>query len=267
MAAPTEPILVIATDNLGGDGFVSKVAPVSPVTNEGYGKQSLNYQQLNYMFNNQAQWLKYINEEQVPEEATTRDDEDTAIRATLGTPTGSTNMGVFTGTVLSDNASTKTGMQLLETAIDTITSTTIPAVDDALQDQIDTIETAVQVSGTDATIVNNLTVSGSSATVNSYNVLTDIANSFAANGYQKLSNGFLIQWGSISVSGDAAGAVTWPVAFPNTCLQAVVSHGTSADISDGNSTSVRIYNLTTTGSSINNDSPSTTTARYIAIGH
>jgi len=66
MAAPTEPILLIATDNLGGDGFVSKVAPVSPVTNEGYGKQSLNYQQLNYMFNNQANWLKYITEELIP---------------------------------------------------------------------------------------------------------------------------------------------------------------------------------------------------------
>ena len=126
MAAPTEQILVIAADALGSDGFLSKVAPIAPVTNEGWGKQSLNYQQLNYMFNNQAKWLKYVNEEQIPEEATTRSDEDTALRTTTGTANGDTNMGAFTGSVLPDNVSLKAVLQALGIGVDNIDNTTLP---------------------------------------------------------------------------------------------------------------------------------------------
>ena len=66
MAVPTEPILVIATAQLSGDGFTNKESPTAPVTNEGYGKQGLPYQQANYLWHWQANWLKYINEEQIP---------------------------------------------------------------------------------------------------------------------------------------------------------------------------------------------------------
>ena len=80
MAVPTESVLLIATETLGGDGFNSKESPIAPVTTKGYGEQALTYQQLNYMFNNQANWLKYINEEQVPAEATTRSDDDITLQ-------------------------------------------------------------------------------------------------------------------------------------------------------------------------------------------
>lgn len=42
--------------------------------------------------------------------------------------------------------------------------------------------------------------------------------SFAANGYQKLPGGLILQWGtvaSIATSGDASQAVTFPMSFPN----------------------------------------------------
>lgn len=67
MAAPTEPIKIIATDALGGDGFTNKEEPDGLINTEGYGKQSLPYQQLNYLMNNFGEWLTYINEEQIPD--------------------------------------------------------------------------------------------------------------------------------------------------------------------------------------------------------
>ena len=59
--------------------------------------------------------------------------------------------------------------------------------------------------------------------INGYNisvgqVLCSAGQTLATNGYQKLSNGLIIQWGigtaSASTSGTATG-VTYPISFPN----------------------------------------------------
>ncbi|SOZ12094.1 gp53-like domain-containing protein [Cupriavidus taiwanensis] len=42
--------------------------------------------------------------------------------------------------------------------------------------------------------------------------------SIAANGYQKLPSGLIVQWGQLVTSGSADVAVTFPIAFPSTCL-------------------------------------------------
>ena len=44
----------------------------------------------------------------------------------------------------------------------------------------------------------------------------------AANGWVKLPNGLILQWGSDSVA-QAGTVITFPVAFPNACLQVLVS--------------------------------------------
>ena len=52
----------------------------------------------------------------------------------------------------------------------------------------------------------------------------DFAVAKTLNGYQRLPNGLIIQWGRINGTlGSMGGRVTFPIAFPNTCLSAVLS--------------------------------------------
>lgn len=46
------------------------------------------------------------------------------------------------------------------------------------------------------------------------------AISKADNGYVKMANGIIIQWGNIDVGGNAITTVTFPLAFPNACVSA-----------------------------------------------
>lgn len=56
-------------------------------------------------------------------------------------------------------------------------------------------------------------------------VWTDLlaASSMAANGYQKFPSGFILQWGSATVSSGGTISVTFPVAFPNVVLVPVTT--------------------------------------------
>lgn len=91
----------------------------------------------------------------------------------------------------------------------------------------------------------------------------DFVSSLAASGYQKLPSGLIIQWGSAAIGSNTT--VTFPIAFPTTCLQVVVTDGTSAAQGCGASA------LTATNfraDSIKHDGVYTvTTARYFAIGY
>ena len=52
----------------------------------------------------------------------------------------------------------------------------------------------------------------------------DFAVAKTLNGYQRLPNGLIIQWGRINGTlGSMGGRVTFPIAFPNTCFSAVLS--------------------------------------------
>ena len=91
--------------------------------------------------------------------------------------------------------------------------------------------------------------------------LQDTAHSFAANGYQKLSNGLIIQWGQTTSGTSNA---TFPIAFPNACLQATTSIGSnSGDIGTGK---ITIVTLSTTGFTMY-ASQTNIWNRYIAIGY
>lgn len=50
----------------------------------------------------------------------------------------------------------------------------------------------------------------------------DFASSFAANGYQKLPGGLIIQWGTAN-GGATTGTVTFPIAFPAACLACIAT--------------------------------------------
>ena len=105
----------------------------------------------------------------------------------------------------------------------------------------------------------NASILTSAGSVGSY----DAAHSFAANGYQKLGNGLIIQWGiltknSVYVSG------TFPIAFPSAC----VSMSIGSIFSSGIVYTETITALSQTGFTIgsSNTSPGYHVT-YIAIGY
>ena len=51
-----------------------------------------------------------------------------------------------------------------------------------------------------------------------------IALSLTQNGYIKYDNGLIIQWGWYQESSSASDYKSFPIAFPNKCVSAVVSH-------------------------------------------
>jgi len=58
----------------------------------------------------------------------------------------------------------------------------------------------------------------------------DFTSSLAANGYQKLPSGLIIQWGWFVSPDDTVNTVTFPIAFPNYC--ASISRGAASQGSD-----------------------------------
>lgn len=54
---------------------------------------------------------------------------------------------------------------------------------------------------------------------------TDFGASLATNGYQRLPNGMILQWGRVraSYTSEVTAGVTFPIAFPNACLSTMVS--------------------------------------------
>lgn len=56
----------------------------------------------------------------------------------------------------------------------------------------------------------------------------DFANNKADNGYQKLPNGLIIQWGSGTTVTGNGDSVSYPIAFPTAARQVVVTEGSPA---------------------------------------
>lgn len=87
--------------------------------------------------------------------------------------------------------------------------------------------------------------------------------SLTANGYQRLPNGGIIQWGS----GTAGTRVTFPLAFPNAC-RSVVSVGDNG--AGGSGLTARCTGVNTTGFDLSSDVCCSNIARnryWIAIGY
>lgn len=94
------------------------------------------------------------------------------------------------------------------------------------------------------------------STANMGNVLTELSQctkltefgvSLSANGYQKLPNGLIMQWGSINNASTAATlALPYNIAFPNTCVSLTLSAWSSQGITavythTGRGTSATVY--------------------------
>jgi len=53
--------------------------------------------------------------------------------------------------------------------------------------------------------------------------LASFGNNLSENGYQKMPNGLILQWGELAVSANTTTYVTLPIAFPNNSLVALAS--------------------------------------------
>jgi hypothetical protein len=96
----------------------------------------------------------------------------------------------------------------------------------------------------------------------------DTAHSFTTNGYQKLSNGFTIQWGIFTHTGTTY-TLTFPIAFPNSCVSFSAGTYISGD-TDGFSGGSTAWRAMPTASSVDltTDNYSLSWQSYwIAIGY
>lgn len=86
----------------------------------------------------------------------------------------------------------------------------------------------------------------------------EFGSSIAANGYQKLPSGLIIQWGSSFINVNYGTPINFPVAFPNGCLAIVIGDvgAGNVNMSAGDRSSALFYFYTA--------SPSGYT--YIALG-
>ena len=86
----------------------------------------------------------------------------------------------------------------------------------------------------------------------------DAAHSFAKNGYERFSNGFMMQWGVITATGYGFASVTFPIAFPNACFIVLNTINNTSHASD-----IRgVYNITNIGAMIGYEEG----ARWFALG-
>lgn len=93
--------------------------------------------------------------------------------------------------------------------------------------------------------------------------LASFAKSFSSNGYARLPAGLIIQWGSTgSFSGTTS--VSFPLTFPNACLQVLTGTKTTNDAATINPVA---SSLSTSGFTLGSGTGTSTTQRWIAIGH
>ena len=231
MAQPTEPLYILATEELGADGYTNKEKPDGTVASVGFSKQSLSYQAMNYLNNNQADWIRWIKEEQVPDEATARENADTD----------------------------------LQDQIDTINDTTLPA-ETSSRENADTALAEDIVTEANLRNSEDVALSGRISTLET-DALTvaDFSWTGATNGYQTSPTGIIIQWGLVptGVLGGNGVYSSFPIAFPSSCFVVTATHFGAAE-----SVNVIVETQSQVGITLKSDftDPETPLAYYIAIG-
>jgi len=96
------------------------------------------------------------------------------------------------------------------------------------------------------------------------NNFTNNASSVSANGYTKLTNGIILQWGYANDSGLAT-SITFPIAFPTACRSV---HVTTERLNQGAEGYNHAGSVTATGFSAVFDAPSSATGGWwMAIGY
>lgn len=97
------------------------------------------------------------------------------------------------------------------------------------------------------------------------NNLTLGTRSIAANGYTRLPNGLILQWGvSGSIGQDSSGSVTFPIAFPSAVYCITITGRQAINTTSGGSDTISTQN--TTGFTIAHGADGTSSFYWMAIG-
>lgn len=90
-----------------------------------------------------------------------------------------------------------------------------------------------------------------------------------SNGYQKLPGGLFIQWGAAGAIGNGTVSISFPVAFPNACLQVTGGHDSGGASAINQFTYGFSFSATTLtiGARADNGQPISIGVRWIAIGY
>lgn len=98
---------------------------------------------------------------------------------------------------------------------------------------------------------------------------TNWTTSFNTNGYMILPNGIIFEWGSTNASTTVDTSITFPVAFPNACLNIQATYNKTAGV--GDATITRVSNISKTGFLMTRDAfttvYSTVNKAWFAIGY
>ncbi|MCC5464801.1 pyocin knob domain-containing protein [Pelosinus baikalensis] len=98
------------------------------------------------------------------------------------------------------------------------------------------------------------------------NALGDAGSYFAANGYQRLSNGLILQWGSVNQTGNTSTLRSFPIVFPNDCLCCFGGKTSPrASAADGNSAGA--YKVSNIQFQTYADDNGSDTLSWLAIGY
>lgn len=94
-----------------------------------------------------------------------------------------------------------------------------------------------------------------------------VAQNLATNGYIKFANGFILQWGTYSVSATTTDlSVTFPIAFPTACNSVVISCNANAG-ADFVMRYFGVTNISKTGFTKRYATSASTPDHYIAVGY
>jgi hypothetical protein len=96
-------------------------------------------------------------------------------------------------------------------------------------------------------------------------------SSLAANGWQRLPSGLILQWGATGSSVSNGGTITWPITFPNACFSASLTDVSAATA--GTAHVVSVNTVSVTGATVGvvrhdgDTGASSTLIQYLAIGN
>tara|TARA_B100001059_G_C17813587_1_gene573751 strand:+ start:937 stop:2277 length:1341 start_codon:yes stop_codon:yes gene_type:complete len=168
---------------------------------------------------------------------------------------GGSNVSINAQVVNDSHLHTLSTIAGLDTALAAKLDSTAYTASDVLS-KIKTVDGAG--SGLDADLLDGLS---------SASYLQTTSASLTANGYVALNNGLQLQWGSVSIAGNAVNAaVTFPTGFGNGCLQVVISMKDTG-VSTKDNYSLGTSAFSTTGFTITNGVGDARTFTYFAIGY
>ena len=248
MPLPTDDLIIWASSdvNLPNLAGPNKVKPIDDLILKGWDfKQKPAADEFNYILNNMGKWINWAITD--IEAGTSLNTPNTLVRRD-----GSGNFSAGTITAaLTGNSSTATTLQNSRTINGTSFNGSTNITTNSWGYSRNLAFTGFATGNGDVDGSGNVSITLSMG--------SGFTSSKTTNGYTYLPNGILLQWGYTN------GDVTFPITFPNACLNASLTSNNTA--TSGYDYKIAASNLTTTGFSITRDGDDAGTFVYwFAIG-